>query len=111
MHIPDQESRGHIQPTRIYFFSGFALLALTALTVAASYVDWQALTGGGFAVNIIIALSIASVKAYFVLMFFMHMRYESSIVWAFGIIYPVVLFTLLTAFSAMDMFLRVIPQQ
>ena len=109
MHIPDQESRGHIQRTWIYFIVGSALLILTAITVSASYVNWGALLGGGFVTNIIIALAIASLKAYLVLMYFMHMRYESSLVWAFGILYPLILFALLVGFVAMDIFLRVSP--
>lgn len=109
MHIPDQESRGHIQSIWIYFIIGFALLLLTGLTVSASYVNWGEVLGGGFATNIIIALAIASLKAYFVLMYFMHMRYESPILWAFGIIYPLILFAILVGFTSMDIFLRVIP--
>ena len=109
MHIPDQESRGHIQKTWIYFMVGFALLILTGLTVSASYVNWGVWLGGGFVTNIIVASAIASLKAYLVLMYFMHMRYESSLVWAFGILYPLILFILLLGFTSMDMFLRVIP--
>ena len=109
MHIADQESRGHIQKTRIYFVVGSLLLLLTGFTVAASYVNWGALLGGGFVTNIIIALTIASFKAYFVLMYFMHMRYESPLVWAFGILSPLILFVLLVGLSSIDIFLRVIP--
>ena len=46
-----------------------ALLALTAITVYASQIDMGAL-------NIWVALLIASTKASLVLMFFMHLRYE-----------------------------------
>ena len=109
MHIPDQESRGHIQSTPIYFLIGLTLLVLTAVTVAASYVNWGEVIGGGFTTNIIVAMTIASFKAYLVLMFFMHMRYESKLIWSFGIIYPIFLFCLLISFVAIDMFLRVQP--
>lgn len=107
MHIPNQESRGHIQATYLYFVIGIILLALTVITVAASYVNWGETIGGGFTTNIIIALSLASLKAYLVLMFFMHMRYENKLVWIFGLIYPLLLFALLLGFTAMDIFLRV----
>jgi cytochrome c oxidase subunit IV len=49
-----------------------ALLILTALTVAASYVDF----GSG---NVVIALFIASVKAMLVALFFMHLRYDKPV--------------------------------
>jgi cytochrome c oxidase subunit IV len=48
------------------------LLALTAITVYASQIDMGAL-------NIWVALLIASTKASLVLMFFMHLRYESGL--------------------------------
>ena len=48
------------------------LLVLTGVTVGASYVDL-----GRF--NVWMALTIASVKASLVLMFFMHLKYESRI--------------------------------
>lgn len=54
---------------KTYLRTLFALLSLTILTVAAAYVDF----GSG---NIVIALSIATVKATLVALFFMHLRYE-----------------------------------
>lgn len=49
------------------------LLVLTALTVGVSYVHL------GF-LNIPIALAIASTKVTFVLLFFMHLKYEGRII-------------------------------
>lgn len=49
-----------------------ALLAMTGVTVAASYVDLGRL-------NVWVALAIASVKAGLVLMVFMHMKYEGRL--------------------------------
>lgn len=48
------------------------LLALTAITVYVSQIDMGAL-------NIWVALLIASTKASLVLMFFMHLRYEARL--------------------------------
>lgn len=48
------------------------LLALTGITVGVSYVDLGNL-------NIWIALIIASVKGSFVLLFFMHMKFEGRV--------------------------------
>lgn len=104
MHIPRQVSRGHISPTRTYFIVGTALLILTAITVGASYIDL-----GSIFVNVVVAMLIASVKATLVLLFFMHMKYESKLVWMFGILYPILLFALMTGMIVLDMFNRVIP--
>ncbi|MCB1327614.1 MAG: cytochrome C oxidase subunit IV family protein [Spirochaetales bacterium] len=109
MHIPDQESRGHTLPTGLYFVIGGALLSLTVLTVAASYVNWGEVVGGGFATNIFIAMFIATVKASLVLLYFMHMKYEDGVIWGFGIVYPLLLFALLVGFACIDLFLRVVP--
>ena len=48
------------------------LIACTGITVAVSYVDLGKL-------NVWVALAIASVKATFVLLFFMHMKYEGKV--------------------------------
>lgn len=48
------------------------LMVLTIITVLASTIDLGAL-------NIWLALLIASVKASFVLLFFMHLKYESKV--------------------------------
>lgn len=54
-----------------------ALLILTGITVFISTMDYGAL-------NIWIALIIASVKACLVLLFFMHMKYEPGLIkWSF----------------------------
>ena len=110
MHIPKQESRGHIQNTRVYFIVGFVLLVLTAITVLASYVDWGEKIGGGFVLNVSIAMFIASTKAYFVIMYFMHVKYEKKVIWLFGLAYPIFLFALLLFFISIDIFLRVMPE-
>ena len=49
-----------------------ALFALTGITVYASGIDFGAL-------NIWVALIIASIKSTLVLLFFMHLRYESRL--------------------------------
>jgi len=55
-----------------------ALLVLTAVTVAVSYADL-----GLF--NAAAALAIASVKATLVALYFMHLRHERPLVWAFAL--------------------------
>ncbi len=102
MHIPDQESRGHVSPTKVYILAGLALYALTIITVAASYFDT-----GSMLVNVLIAMAIATVKAFVVLWYFMHMKYEDKIVWLYGIWYPIILFCILIGSMFLDVFNRV----
>ena len=64
---------------RTYIIVCISLLILTALTWGVSYVN----LGMG---NVAVALLIASVKAALVALFFMHLRYENRLVWAFAIL-------------------------
>ena len=109
MNIPNQESRGHIQPRYLYFLIALVLLFLTIITVLASYVNWGEMIGGGFSTNLAIAMLIASFKAYLVLMYFMHMRYENFLIWSLGLAYPIFLFLILVIMIFIDVFLRVSP--
>ena len=110
MHIPDQESRGHVSPVRTYLIIGSLLLVLTVITVAAAQVDWGTKIGGGFALNVTIAMIIATIKATLVLMYFMHMKYESKLVWGFGIVYPIIIFGILILLASLDIFKRDVPK-
>ncbi len=65
-----------IVPRRVYYKIFAALLALTLLTVGAAFLDLGRL-------NTIIALTIAVGKATLVLLFFMHVRYSSHLIWVF----------------------------
>ena len=51
-----------------------ALLVLTGITVSASYVNF-----GSSSVNVVVALTIASIKASLVALYFMHLRYDKPI--------------------------------
>jgi cytochrome c oxidase subunit 4 len=51
------------------------LLVGTALTVAAAFADFP------WRLNTIVALTIATIKATFVVLYFMHVRYSSRLVW------------------------------
>ena len=65
----------HIVSVKVYLVIFFSLLLGTALTVFAAFYDfpWQ--------LNTIIALTIASVKATLVVLYFMHVRYSNHLVW------------------------------
>ena len=65
----------HIVPVRVYIAIFLALMVGTAVTVVAALHDfpWQ--------FNTVIALTIASIKATLVVLYFMHVRYSSRLVW------------------------------
>ena len=65
----------HIVSVRIYITIFLVLLVGTALTVLAAFYDfpWQ--------LNTILAMTIAATKATFVVLYFMHVRYSSRLIW------------------------------
>lgn len=65
----EEKAGVHILSARVMVRVWGALVVLTILTVAATWVDF-----GTF--NLWIAMGIATVKASLVVLFFMHMRYE-----------------------------------
>ena len=65
----------HIVPVKIYVTIFLVLLLGTALTVVAAFVDFR------WKFNTIIALTIAVTKATFVVLYFMHVRHSSRLVW------------------------------
>lgn len=65
----------HVIPAKVYVATGLALLVLTVITVAVSYVDLERFGLGGFA-NIFVAMLVASIKAALVCSFFMGLFYD-----------------------------------
>ena len=63
-----------IVPRQVYYKIFASLLALTLLTVGVAFINLGPL-------NSIIALTIAVGKATLVLLFFMHVRYGSQVIW------------------------------
>jgi cytochrome c oxidase subunit 4 len=63
---------GHISPTSTYYTIFGSLMVLTAMTVAAAFIDLGPL-------NFPVALAIAIVKATLVILFFMHVKYSSRL--------------------------------
>ena len=81
----------HIVPRVIYFRIFAVLIFFTAVTTAVAYVDFGYL-------NTVIAVSIAVVKALFVILFFMHVRYSKNLVKVFvagGFLWLIVMFAFL----------------
>lgn len=82
----------------IYIAVWAALVLLTAATVAASYMQLGMM-------NVVVALLIASVKASLVALFFMHLRYDSRLVWGFALT-PVFFLALIIAGTLSDTLFR-----
>lgn len=81
----------HIAPLRLYVAIFVALLVLTGVTVAIAYVDLGA-------INLAVALLVASVKALLVVLYFMHVRWSSRLAQVFVVagIFWLVLFLVIT---------------
>jgi len=64
----------HIVPRRTYYLIFPALMVCTAITVAVAFYDLGAL-------NTVVALTIAVLKATLVVLFFMHVKYSTRLTW------------------------------
>jgi cytochrome c oxidase subunit 4 len=64
----------HIVPRKVYFVVFGALMVGTAITVLAAQVDFGAM-------NDVVAMTIAVTKMTLVLLYFMHVRYSSRLIW------------------------------
>ena len=71
------EHEHHIVPLNVYFRVFALLLIMTGLTVVVAFVDF----GWG---NTPMALGIALLKASIVILFFMHVRYNTPVMWLFA---------------------------
>jgi cytochrome c oxidase subunit 4 len=65
----------HIVHPRVYLTIFLALMLGTGLTVVAAFRDFPG------PLNAIVALTIAVVKATLVILYFMHVRYSSRLIW------------------------------
>jgi cytochrome c oxidase subunit 4 len=83
---------------RTYFAVYAALVVLTIVTVLVSYVHLGIM-------NVVVALLIASAKASLVALFFMHLKWESRLVWGFALV-PIFFLTLIILGTLSDTLLR-----
>lgn len=89
----------HIVSVKVYLAIFLALLVGTALTVVAAFIDFP------WRLNTIVALTIATIKATLVVLYFMHVRYGTRLVWvivASALFWMAILF----AFTFSDYFTR-----
>jgi len=68
-----EHGQHHIAPLKTYFSVFGTLMVLTVVTVWVAFFDL-----GAF--NILVAMTIASVKAYVVVLYFMHVKYSPKII-------------------------------
>jgi cytochrome c oxidase subunit IV len=81
----------HIVYPRVYISIFLILMVGTGLTLLAAYQDFPG------PLNAVVALTIAVVKATFVVLYFMHVRYSSRLIWlviAAGIFWLAIMFAL-----------------
>ena len=64
----------HIVPRKVYFVVFAVLMVGTAVTVLAAQVDFKFM-------NDVVAMTIAVTKMTLVLLYFMHVRYSSRLIW------------------------------
>ena len=87
-------STSHVLPLRIYFGVAGALLGLTGITVTISFIHL-----GGW--NLVVALTIAGIKALLVAFFFMHLWYDNKF-YLFIFSMAVVFLVILIIFTMFD---------
>lgn len=92
----------HIVPPSVFVKVLITLLVLTAVTVGVALIDF----GTG---NIVVAMIVASIKAFLVIYFFMHGAYENKIVVGY-IILPFVLLIIMIGGTLMDDTTRQYPE-
>jgi cytochrome c oxidase subunit 4 len=85
----------HIMSSKLYYTIWIALLCLTVITAAVSFVDLGPL-------NTIVALVIATFKAVLVVLFFMHVKYTSEKLTKTVIVAAIFWLLLLLALSMAD---------
>jgi len=81
----------HIVQPRIYIGIFLSLMVGTALTVLAAFYDFPG------PLNAVVALTIAVIKATLVVLYFMHVRYSSRLIWVIvtsALFWLVILFAL-----------------
>jgi cytochrome c oxidase subunit IV len=67
----------HILPKKTYYLVAAALMVLLGVTVAVALIPL-----GPF--NVLVALAVALIKAVLVVLFFMHVKYNSKLTWVFA---------------------------
>lgn len=92
------KSAPHILPLRLYLMIGFALIALTAITVWVAQYDLGS-------TNLLVAMAVASAKGILVLLFFMHLKYMDKL-YSLIFVVAIVVLALFVTFTMFDTLYR-----
>lgn len=88
----------HVHPKKFYVFTFLSLIVLTAITTGAAFVDLGAL-------NTVVALAVAVLKATLVVLFFMHLKEQTGLT-RIVIVVALLWLTVLIGITASDVFTR-----
>lgn len=94
----DPHDLGHILPYSTYIKTFVWLVILTVVTVGAAALE---LAKYSAMIAMIVAMAIASVKAFLVAANFMHLKYENPVTWLYAI-FPLVLLAILIGLIFLD---------
>ncbi len=86
-----KQDTSHVVPISVYLKAFVALMVLLVLTIAAAHLPL------GTGVNSAVAFTIALVKALVVILYFMHVRYGTRLVWlwsAAGFFWLIIMFAI-----------------
>lgn len=84
-HIMDSHGHEHhIVPVSLYVKVIVILMVLLIITLGAAAVDFSQYGPALAPLNIVIAMTIAIIKAVIIILYFMHVRFSSKLVWVFA---------------------------
>jgi cytochrome c oxidase subunit 4 len=92
--LEHETALAHVAEPRVLLSVFVLLIGLTTLTVAVSYFDFGAL-------NLLVALGVATIKAALVALWFMHLRYDNGL-YAFIFLVGVVFLGLFLGIAMLD---------
>lgn len=104
-HHGHDHELGHVIPYAIYRNVFWTLVVLTIVTVLVAAMEISKYSA---ALALVVAMAIASVKAFLVASYFMHLKFESKITWMYAF-FPIMLLGLLLAGTFIDNPYRVSP--
>ncbi len=74
---PMQHLHEHVIPVKTYFIVYLSLIVLLAMAVVVAFSNFGAL-------NLPLALGIAVAKTVLIVLYFMHVRYSSKLIWVYA---------------------------
>lgn len=93
----------HVLPIKTYLLVFVSLLVLLALTIAAADIEHGVL-------NLVVGLSIAFTKAVLIVLFFMHVRYNTFVI-RIAVVAGFLWLAILITFTMSDYLTRSLPEE